>query len=192
MIATVMEVKVEDDSGGTRDDSGVTLIELIVGILVSTVVLMGVSSILIGAWLTQSDVISTSEATNRGQLVSSAVEKAMRNGLYFDVSAGGTVLMIETTLNGQLKCQAFRLDEEVAQLKTAESGLPSAPWGTWLAEDADRGWQALVGQSGSTSFFVATGETLTYTFDIETESAPVQFRGEASLRWVESGSPSCW
>ena len=64
-----------------RSTTGITLIELIVGILVSTIVLIGVGSILIGAWLTQSDVLSTSEATNRGQLVSSAVEKAMRNGL---------------------------------------------------------------------------------------------------------------
>lgn len=174
------------------DDAGVTLLELIVGILVSTIVLIGVGSVLIGAWLTQSDVLSTSEATNRGQLVSSAVERAMRNGLYFDVSAGGTVLMVETTLGGTLKCQAFRLDDEIAEMKTASSGLAAAPWGTWLAADSERGWQTLVRQAGSTHFFVRTDETLTYTFDIETDSAPVQFRGEASVRWTESGSTSCW
>ena len=76
-----------DDAAG--DQAGVTLIELIVGILVSTIVLIGVGTILVNAWLTQNDVLSTSEATNRGQLLSSAVEKAMRNGLYFDVSAEG-------------------------------------------------------------------------------------------------------
>lgn len=174
------------------DEAGITLIELIVGILVSTIVLIGVGSILIGAWLTQSDVLSTSEATNRGQLVSSAVEKAMRNGKYFDVASGGTILMVETTFPGTSKCQAFRLEDEVAEIKTAASGLTAAVWGTWLAENDDRGWQALVRQAGSTPFFSKSGLTLTYVFDIETESAPVQFRGEASTRWEEIGSPSCW
>jgi hypothetical protein len=178
--------------GSEDQEAGVTLIELIIGIVVSTIVLIGVGTILINAWLAQNDVLSTSEATNRGQLVSSAIEKAMRNGVHFDVNPGGTILMVQTTLGGDLACQAFHLEDDVAEMKMTASGLAAAPWGAWLEADSDRSWQALVAQSTSTPFFTKTDETLTYTFDIETEAAPVRFRGEASVRWVESGSPTCW
>jgi Tfp pilus assembly protein PilW len=175
------------------DDFGLGLIELLVGILVSTIVLIGVGTILVNSWLTQSDVLSTSEATNRGQLVSSSVEKAMRNALFFDVRPGGTELVVHTSFTGNRQCQAFHLADDIAEMKTSEIDIDLQAWGTWLEADTDRGWQALVAQSGSTPFFVKTGETLTYTFDIETDSAPVRFRGEASTRSVGTwGSSPCW
>ena len=75
--------------GGRGKDAGLSLIELIVSVVVSMIVLAGIATVFVNSWLAQSDVLSTSEATNRGQLVGSAVEKAMRNALYFEVLEGG-------------------------------------------------------------------------------------------------------
>ena len=52
----------------------------------------------------QNDVLSTSEATNRGQLVSSSVEKAMRNALYLEVevTAADRELWVHTSFDDGL------------------------------------------------------------------------------------------
>ncbi len=68
------------------DDAGLGLIEFIVAILVSTIVLVGVGTILISSWLHAAGCDQQTQATNRGQLISSAVERAMRNGIAFQVS----------------------------------------------------------------------------------------------------------
>ena len=43
--------------------------------------------------------VSETEATNRGQLVSSAIERAVRNALAVEVS-GGDTLRVHTSLGG--------------------------------------------------------------------------------------------
>ena len=70
------------------DDAGLGLIELVVSILVSTLVLIGVGSILVNAWITQGNVTTTNQATSRGQVIASSIERAMRNAVHFDVTGG--------------------------------------------------------------------------------------------------------
>ena len=73
---------------------------MIVALLVSTVVLIAVATILVNSWLTQQDVTSTTEATNRGQLIGQSIERAMRNAVAFDISPDGRMLRVHTTLGG--------------------------------------------------------------------------------------------
>jgi type II secretory pathway pseudopilin PulG len=192
-------------SSASDQDEGLGLIELIVAIVVSTIVLVAVATILGNGWMTQTRVLSTSEATNRGQLIGSSIETAMRNALDFEVRAAtvpaatGTELWVHTSFDDERRCQAFRLDNHIAQVKMSTDDLASATWGTWLAEDSTRGWQALVVQSDSTPFFEdvsflqPTIPTVVYAFDVETDGAPVSIRGEASARTVDGwGSAPCW
>ena len=170
------------------NDDGLSLIEVIVALLVSTIVLLAIADHLVNSWRTQNDVISTSEATNRGQVVSSSIERAMRNALFFEVSPDGTQLMVHTSLAAPKTCQAFRLADEVAEIKVAGSNLGSKAWGTWLEADSTRSWQTLVRQSGTTPFFQRNSETLTYTFDIETDAAPLPSEERLrSARMMELG-----
>ncbi|MDT0143885.1 hypothetical protein [Microbacterium sp. PRC9] len=191
-----------DDPTTSQSDAGMTLIELIVGLVVSVLVLSGIASVLINAFLTQSAVLSTSEATNRGQLVGSAVEKAMRNAVYSTVTAGGTVLLVETTFDspGDARhCQAFRLADKTAQMASSATDITVPVWGTWLQDEAGRQWSALVRQNGSTPFFAQTNPSqpnggVRYVFDIETDSAPVVFRGEIHPEWQPAAGKdaTCW
>ncbi|WP_109209219.1 MULTISPECIES: prepilin-type N-terminal cleavage/methylation domain-containing protein [Microbacterium] len=186
----------------THRDAGMTLIELIVGIIVSMLVLGGIATVLINSFITQNSVLSTSEATNRGQLVGSAVEKAMRNAVYSTVTSGGTVLLVETTFDapGDTRhCQAFRLADKTAQTASSATDITVPAWGTWLEDDAARQWTVLVRQNGSTPFFAQTDPTqpnggVRYVFDIETDSAPVVFRGEVRPEWqpAAGGDATCW
>lgn len=191
-----------DESISPPHDTGMTLIELIVGMVVSLLVLTGIATVLINSFLTQNSVLSTSDATNRGQLVGSAVEKAMRNAVYSTVTAGGTVLLVETTYDapGDTRhCQAFRLADKTAQMASSATDMTSPVWGTWLEDDAARQWTVLVRQNGTTPFFAQTDPTqpnggVRYVFDIETDSAPVVFRGEVRPEWqpAAGGDATCW
>lgn len=198
-----MHVTERRASAVASDEAGLGLVELIVGVLVSTIVLIAVGAILVNSWLTQSDVLSTSEATNRGQLMSAQIERAVRNGLSFDPATGGvpastgSELLVLTSFNTPVgadprTCQAFNLGGGKAQSKMAVADLSTASWATWV-DDAGQNWRVLVEQSGTTPFFEKDGRTLAYTFEIATDSAPVRFHGEVSLRAPSTGATSpCW
>lgn len=178
------------------------LLELIVALVVSSLVLLGVATILINSFVTQNSVMSTSEATNRGQVVGSAIEKAMRNAVYSTVLPGGTVLLVETTFDapGDARhCQAFRLSDKTAQTASSASSVATPTWGTWLSDDSSLAWTVLVRQSGTTPFFAQTNPTLPnggvrYVFDIQTDASRVVFRGEVRPEWqpAAGGTPTCW
>ncbi|MFC8683392.1 PilW family protein [Microbacterium ureisolvens] len=178
----------------TDGEEGLGLVELIVAIFVSTIVLVAMASILINSWLTQNDVLSTSEATTRGQVISSSIERAVRNALYFDTRAADTELWVHTSFddpasNDPRTCQAFGLGGGEATLKSSPANLNAASWGTWI-DDADQSWVVRVEQSGTTPIFVQSGRTLTYTFEIKTDSAPVHFQGEVTMRAPTMGAMS--
>jgi len=171
-----------------RDESGLSLIELVVTIMLTTIVGVGLVMILVNMWTAQEGVTSVTQATNRGQLVSSTIERAVRNSAAFEVSPDGTTLRVRTTLGHSLTCQGFRLTGGAgqAQLQTSAGALgPEEEWTPW--QEA-----GVVGQ-GAGPFFDRTAMSLTYAFDIGTESSPVRFTGEISARTpVPKESSPCW
>ena len=173
----------------TGEDQGLGLIEVILAILISTIVLVGVGTILINSWLTQQDVTTTTQATNRGQLITSAVERAMRNAQAFQVTGtSGSELWVWTSLAGA-ECQGFRLTDGAAQMKSSSGALGApADWPEW-----QEGVQQRTTAGVPIDFFTEAGRTVSYTFDIRTDSAPVRFGGEASTRYASSGGVNpCW
>lgn len=177
------------EEGLLHDDSGLSLIELIVAMLVSTIVLVGAAMILANSWLTQGDVTSTTEATTRGQLMGSTIERAMRNAKDFIVSPSdddATELRVWTSLGGNKTCQAFQLAAGEARITSSTGALPAvSTWGDW---------ELGVQQQGTQPFFQRIGNTVTYTFQLETDSAPVPISGQAKMRTIhDPGETSpCW
>lgn len=169
-------------------EAGLSLVELIVVILITGIFMGAVAMIFVNSWRTQEDVVSVSEATDRGQLVSSAVERAVRNAVAVDVSNadGGTTLRVRTTLGGALACQGFFLVDGGSHWTTGPGALGATP-SAWPA------WTDGVVQQGSNPFFVLTADgVVEYAFDVTTESSPVRFRGEVSPRSLAEGSSPCW
>jgi type II secretory pathway pseudopilin PulG len=172
-------------------DEGLGLIEVIIALLVSTIVLVAVGTILINSWVAQEGVTSTTQATNRGQLISSAVERAMRNAMAFQVTGiDGSELWVWTSAAVGAECQGFRLTDGQAQMKTSTGTLGSpADWPEW--QDGVK--QQMSASGTAIDFFREAGRTVSYTFDIRTDSAPVRFVGEASTRYASSGGVNpCW
>lgn len=172
--------------GGEPDDSGLSLIELIVAVVVSSFILAGIAMIFINSWNTQEDVTTTTEATSSGQLVSSTIERAVRNADYLVVQ-NGNVLLVRTTLGGSLTCQGFDLSSGQARMSLS-AGPISSHWDAW--EDGVRA-------DGSIPIFdnPSGSRRVSYTFELDTASAPVRFEGEATARVplnsAVGGSP-CW
>lgn len=180
----------------TRDDGGLGLIELIVAVVVSGIVVIAMGMIFVNSWRAQEQVVSTTEATNRGQVVASMIERAVRNAMYFEVRDGGVVastgdeLYIRTSLTGGLRCQAFQLtvgptpDFGSVLLAASGSTLPAlSPWKTGIA------------RQGTTMYFQKSAAgTLTYTFQIETDASPVSFAGDIAPRSSDDGKgkDGCW
>ncbi|GAA5204604.1 hypothetical protein [Microbacterium jejuense] len=171
-------------------DAGLTLIELIVGLLVSTLVLIAIATTLANAFIAQDDVTTTTQATSRGQLMSSAVERAMRNARAYKVDGtDGNDLYVWTTLGGSQTCQAFRLIAGTARIASGPGPI-NAPstwpiWQTGIAQRSIAGSPVL--------FFTETSDGVTYTFDIKTKAAPVRFDGAAIVRFTSAGGTNpCW
>lgn len=168
-----------------RDDDGISLIELIVYVLVASVLLLATAAILTNSWSTQRNVTNVTNATNRGQVMTSTIERAMRNAIAFDVSADGSTLVVHTSLIGSLACQGFSLGTGESRMSLKASTLGASS--TWPV------WQPGIAQRGSTPFFAETGTTVAYTFDITTTAAPVRFSGQAAARSASTGvSAPCW
>ncbi len=68
---------------------------------------VAIATIFVNSWRTQEQVTSVTQATNRGQVVGSTIERAMRNALYFDVTESGTVLRVRTSLDGEPEVSGF-------------------------------------------------------------------------------------
>ncbi|WP_347979141.1 prepilin-type N-terminal cleavage/methylation domain-containing protein [Microbacterium sp. ProA8] len=172
-----------------HEESGLTLIELIIALVVSAIVVAAAATILVNSWLAQEDVTSTTEATTRGQLMGSTIERAMRNAKDFTVAPNdddGTELRVWTSLGGSLTCQGFQLAVGEARIATSSGSLPVVGnWGVW-----DVG----VAKQGSKPFLQRSGNTVTYSFELATDSAPVPISGQAKMRTIkDSGEVSpCW
>jgi Tfp pilus assembly protein PilE len=170
-------------------DAGIGLIELIVAIVISGLILAGIATILARSWLTQESVTSVTQATTRGQLVSAAIERAVRNALYIQVSDSGRLLQVSTSLSGNLKCQGFRLSGDSggsARFATDSTSLDA--WSTWPI------WEEGISVQGTAPFFDdSVAGVISYSFQIATESAPVKFSGDVLPRSIQEGdNDSCW
>jgi type II secretory pathway pseudopilin PulG len=176
-------------------EGGVTLIELIVYVTLVALLSGVMTMILVNTWRTQEDVVTLTDATNKGQVMSSAIERAVRNGLEYDIANGGNTLRVRTSLTGSLACQGFHLvDGQPARFTTSSGALAADPdqWPEWVtAVDAE-----VLSGGVVVPFFtlpVGASSTVGFTFLIPTESAPVRFDGEVATRSVPTGGSSpCW
>ena len=173
-----------------KDDDGLSLIELIVAVLVSGIILVTVAMILVNSWRAQEDVVSVSEATNRGQLIGSAIEKAVRNAVYVTTPNSDT-LLVRTALSE--KCFGFHIgpaeDVTGGSITTVTTTVGAGPLPATTSWPI---WDPQIELDGSKSSLTKVGTTVRYVFVIETDASPVRIQGEVAQRSnTDSGGTSC-
>lgn len=161
------------------DEAGVTLVELIVYVVVLGILMSVITMIFVNTWSAQASVTSQTAATTRGQLVSSEIEKAMRNAIAFTVSSDGTTLSVNTSFTADRQCQNFALKPDGLHMSVTASPAPA----TWPV------WQDRVSPIGSSPVFKPAGTTgVTYSFASTSDSGPVKFTGTAYMRNSTTGN----
>ncbi|WP_045299046.1 type IV pilus modification PilV family protein [Microbacterium trichothecenolyticum] len=165
------------------------MIEIIIGMILLAIIAVAILPALWQGIQYSSQQAATATATRELNSVIEGIRENpdCGNALDFDVDdATGTELRVRTSLGGNLACQASLLKDGDARFTTSSGALPA------LASDWAR-WENGIAQYASTPFFVENGDVVTYTFDIETDSAPVRFSGEAAARSTATGvSLPCW
>lgn len=182
-------MSVRRNLGAERDDAGLSLIELIVVVVVMGILSGVIVMILVNSWNTQEDVSSTTVATNEGQMYASSIERAVRNAEEIQVT-GGTLLQVRTTFTGSKQCQSFEIKSsggvgDSAYFASAAGATPT--FGGPLIRERVAAAAAL------TPYFSLADGSVAYSFQIDTESAPVLFQGTVAARnSLGTGGAPCW
>ncbi|MEU1973687.1 prepilin-type N-terminal cleavage/methylation domain-containing protein [Microbacterium sp. NPDC019599] len=165
-----------------QDDEGLSLVELIVYIVILGIVMIALTTMFVNTYKAQASVTSQTQATSRGQLVASEIERAMRNAIAFTVSADGSTLHVNTSFSGSKQCQVFALTSDGLKMSLSASPAPAeATWPVWQER------VALV--NATTPAFTPLGaDGVSYAFNATNDSGPVRFAGNAYMRNDKSGA----
>lgn len=176
----------------TRSDDGLTLIELLVYIMIAGLIGTLVLTLFINMWQVERVVNDRTEATTRGQLIASQIERSVRNANGFTISAGGEQLQVSTSLGGSAACHGFFLNAGKAQMTVSTS--PASAANTWPI------WQN--GILGSPAYFTPVGVNgVHYEFyatdpgaqDLSDAQVSVLFSGDVYMRNpINKGVTPCW
>lgn len=192
----------------SRDDSGFTLVELMVAALLTVVVLSVVGGIMFSSTKTENSVRTVSQATSAGQLVTNSIESGIRNSA---VSVNTTIPFQLTTPSGsdQMvvalvvgnaavasgRCVAWYYSASQKTISyTSSSSAIAAPTASALAS-----WTRLSGGvtplSGSTTIFSLRGTqglTLAFREDVGSNNSAIVFQSSISSRTGLTGSFACY
>lgn len=188
------------------DDSGLTLIEMVIYMTLAVVVGTIVVSMFIGTIKGQDQVTSTTQATTKGQLAASIIEKAMHNATAFAIADGGKTLKVLTTL--AKPCQQFTLQRDAAQSTPGRDVYDffvyegqKLPVGTWptASTGALASGMVLVDADHHTGIpFVLDGDSVEYTLWFATDlkasnpdSPNVDFTASITPRGTGGAISSC-
>jgi hypothetical protein len=97
---------------GTRSESGLTLVELLLYVSLSLVVLLVAGAMLINSTRAGSQVDRTTAASNTGQLIMRTVQSGVRNATQVGLTASGGNQLLTVTTSGGLtpvvwSCEAW-------------------------------------------------------------------------------------
>ena len=187
------------------DDSGMTLVELLVYCVLMLLVVSIVGSTLVQTMWVQHHITGTNEANNHAQVQLSAMELGVRNASEVRVSPNGRLLVVKrrstTAANTSAAiCSGWYLDPAggLRGITQAATGTPVTVAAV-ANPSAATSWPLLVENAAapaSGNAFAASGSKVSIAMQVATtrNRPPVTFRTQAAQRDPGSslGGVSCW
>jgi len=186
------------------DDSGFSLVELLISMTLFAVVLTIVGNVIVSALTADRTVREITGSTTGGQLVVNVVEQTVRNSTAIsvttDVDGVSTFATVRTTAGGPARCHGFFFDSEVGAVfeRTSTTAIP-APTPGAVGSEWTRISEGIVpiddGSGTPTPVFAAAGTRgLAVSFTVDGASGPASLfvtavTGRAPL---SNASPTCF
>ena len=171
-----------------RDDRGMTLIELIVGISVTALVLGLIASVFINGFTAQREGVARDAATGAANVVSTSLSTSVRNSTTIRANTAGTRLDAGYIgADGAPECRAWELRGDALVYRASTTGaLPAA----------DDSWGELAtGVVGTLTdgavFQVDTSSSLQMGMDITVDGITVAVTDGVVAQAVSTGGLSC-
>ena len=185
----------------SSDESGLTMVELMIYSLLLAGVLAIIGSLLISTLRTESTVSGVVDATTAAQLAAKSIESGVRNSSGFQLTAVNTtdqVLLARVTDSaGVWTCRAWyysNTENTIRALSSTSKILPAswttaslASW-TLLAS----GVEPAVGKPASDPIFTSAGQYVTMNFRVLAESYPPATISSSAARRITQGSTQCF
>ncbi|MDT0158030.1 hypothetical protein Q9R19_10385 [Microbacterium sp. ARD32] len=103
------------------DESGITLVELIIYMSLAAVFLLLVSAIFINGWQSQTATADRDRATGSANAVSASLQQSARNAVALRTVGDHTLVATVVTSATTIQCRAWRVSGDALQYTTSDS-----------------------------------------------------------------------
>jgi len=186
-----------------HDDDGITLVELIVGILVAGLFSGMLAMMFINGWNSQQLSVARDSATGQANLVRTTLADSLRNATAVRVSGGGSrvdavVGKVGTSLSGWAwECRAWALHDDSIRYSagTTARGTDVAAWAVLAGKSDDRPLDRVTGTLSGVPFKLTGTKGVQFGIDVRsgTDAQTVSLSGGMTAQAVATeGAPTCW
>lgn len=172
----------------TRDEDGMSLVELIVAVSVAALVLGLIASVFVNGFTAQREGVARDAATGAANVVASSVSTSVRNSTAIRTNAAGTRLdATYIAADGTPECRAWELRGNALVYRASKTGALPAADATWgkLAT-------GVVGRLAAGKIFaVQNASSLQMSMDVTVDGITVALADGVVAQGVSTGGLAC-
>jgi type II secretory pathway pseudopilin PulG len=185
------------------DDAGITLVELIVGLVVAGMFMGLLSLVFVNGLTSQQQSVARDAATGQANVVRSTLADSLRNATAVRVSGGGTridavVARVGSSLSGWTwECRAWVLLDKSIRYSAGSTarGADASSWTVIAGKSAKRPLDTVTGTIGGVPFALVDSKGVQIGIDVTSGDDPqtVSLSGGMTAQAVATeGAITCW
>lgn len=173
------------------DDSGTTLVELILYLVIGALFLGLMVGLFVNGLTSQAQTTDRDSATGRAAIVTNSLQTSIRNASAISPATGTSNTLVALVASGTSgwQCRAWVL--------TTDGKLMYKAADAQFSTTSTAGWTTLAtglagSLSGATMFSVTSGTQLGYSFTLSVGGSTVPITGGATAQATIGGGGPCW
>ncbi|SBS74120.1 type II secretion system protein J [uncultured Microbacterium sp.] len=186
------------------DDEGISLVELIVAVIVSSLIAGLLTMVFINGWTTQQKSIARDSATGQANVLTSTMANALRNATSIRVSGAGTridavVTKPSASFSGTWtwECRAWVLTDQSIRYSAGATprGADPSGWTVLVGKSAKRPLDKVAAPSGGVPFTLVGSKGVHTTLDITVGDVQKTVKlsdGMTAQAVATTGAIACW